>query len=178
MKKKGFTLIELMITIAIIGLLAAIALPRFTNVTEDAKVANVQGNLAGLRTASEMFMVKNETRKFSDMFKIGSDELNEEFQEFYSKGKIPPIKPGKNLDHEKVGITYGRFQEFKDVNDSTNGNGEESYWGKYAFYVYVEPVTSEKKDKDDDGVAYYNYINLYALLDDDTYGADIDWANY
>jgi len=171
MKKKGFTLIELMITIAIIGLLAAIALPKFTNVTEDAKTANVQGNLASLRTASEMFMVKNETRKFTDIFNRESDILKEEFQEFYSKGKIPPIKPGKNLDHEKVGITFGTFLEFKDMNDA-------DYWGKYAFYAYVEPVEGEKKDKDDDGVAYYNYINLYALLDEDTYGAGVDWSKY
>ncbi len=171
MKRKGFTLIELMVTIAIIGLLAAIALPRFTNATEDAKVANVQGNLAGLRTASEMFMVKNETRKFSDMFNRESDILKEEFQEFYSKGKIPSIKPGKNLDHEKIGITYGVFQEFRDMNDA-------DYWGKYAFYVYADEIKEKKEEEDKETTLYFNYINLYALLDKDTYGADIDWSKY
>lgn len=171
MKKNGFTLIELMVTIAIIGLLAAIALPRFTNITEDAKVANVQGNLANLRTASEMFMVKNDTRKFSDMFTITEDELSEEFQEFYSKEKIPPIKPGKNLDHEKVGITYGEFINFSDVNNS-------DYWREYAFYVYVEKVPNKEGDTSNNGVSHYNYISLHALLDSDTYGADIDWAKY
>lgn len=170
MKKKGFTLIELMVTIAIIGLLVAIALPRFTGVTEDAKVANVQGNLAGLRTASEMFMVKNETRKFSDMFTMGKDDLSEEFQEFYSKGKVPAIEPGRNLEHRKVGMAYGQLTSFDGVNSSN--------WGPFAYYVDVETVEGEEEDDQGKKVAYYNYIQMYALLEKDTYGAGINWREY
>lgn len=58
MKKNGFTLIELMIVIAIIALLAAVALPKFSTVTDDAKIANVRSNLSVLRTAINMFNAK------------------------------------------------------------------------------------------------------------------------
>ncbi|OQY08994.1 MAG: hypothetical protein B6I28_03790 [Fusobacteriia bacterium 4572_132] len=56
---KGFTLIELMIVVAIIALLASVALPKFANTTDAAKAANVQGNLANLRKAISMFKAKN-----------------------------------------------------------------------------------------------------------------------
>lgn len=58
MKKNGFTLIELMIVIAIIALLAAVALPKFSTVTDDAKAANVRANLSSIRTSISMFNAK------------------------------------------------------------------------------------------------------------------------
>ena len=50
-KSKGFTLIELMIVVAIIGILAAIAIPRFANLIDRAREARTQGNLGSIRSA-------------------------------------------------------------------------------------------------------------------------------
>jgi MSHA pilin protein MshA len=50
-RQRGFTLIELVIVIVILGLLAATALPRFINITQDARIASVNGVAGGLRSA-------------------------------------------------------------------------------------------------------------------------------
>ena len=53
-RQKGFTLIELVVVIVILGLLAATALPRFINVTTDARLASVNGVAGGLRSAAAL----------------------------------------------------------------------------------------------------------------------------
>jgi len=54
-KSKGFTLIELMIVVAIIGILAAIAIPRFANLIDRARQARTQGNLGSIRSSMSIY---------------------------------------------------------------------------------------------------------------------------
>lgn len=54
-KNLGFTLIELLIVVAIIGILAAIAVPNFLNAQMRARIARVESDLKALSTALEMY---------------------------------------------------------------------------------------------------------------------------
>jgi type II secretion system protein G len=58
-KQPGFTLIELLIVVAIIGILAAIAVPNFMNAQVRAKVARCQADMKSLSTALESYRVDN-----------------------------------------------------------------------------------------------------------------------
>ncbi len=56
MNRKGFTLIELLIVVVIIGILAAIAIPKFASTKEKAYIASMKSDLRNLATAEESYL--------------------------------------------------------------------------------------------------------------------------
>jgi MSHA pilin protein MshA len=63
--QKGFTIIELVVVIVILGILAAVAFPKFQDLTGDAKQAVVNGGKAALVSAAVITFAKNSGSKQS-----------------------------------------------------------------------------------------------------------------
>jgi prepilin-type N-terminal cleavage/methylation domain-containing protein len=63
--KKGFTLIELLIVVVIIGILAAIAIPKFANTKEKAYLASMKADLRNLATYEEAYAADSAGAYFS-----------------------------------------------------------------------------------------------------------------
>jgi type IV pilus assembly protein PilE len=60
-RNKGFTLIELMITVAVVAILAAVALPQYTQYVQRAKITEATSTLSDLRLRAEKYFADNRT---------------------------------------------------------------------------------------------------------------------
>ena len=60
MRKTGFTLVEILIVVIILGILAAIVIPQFTDASTDAKNSSLDSNLQALRSQCELYKVQHD----------------------------------------------------------------------------------------------------------------------
>ncbi len=116
--KKGFTLIELMVVIGVIGLLASIVLPRFGDSTDAARAAQVHGNLYNIQEAIDMFNVgEGYYPKYGTDIGAGEEgnTFSETFEKYYSKGRMPETPAGgtdvsKDRIHREKVYQWGNDQ--------------------------------------------------------------------
>ena len=73
--QKGFTLIELMIVVAIIGILAAIAIPQYQTYTAKSQVTRAVSEAAGLKTALDTCILDGKATAACDFGATGSNIL-------------------------------------------------------------------------------------------------------
>jgi len=107
MKRKGFTLVELAIVIAILGILAMYAIPKYQGMVEEARTAQAKAQLGTFRSALAIYYAKN-SGKFPSLTDVQNGTI-------FAEGSVPYVEATDQ---------NGNVLKSNSVNDGANVNND------------------------------------------------------
>jgi len=128
LRQRGFTLIELLLVLVILGVLAAIVVPKFSGRTEQARVTAAKSQIATFGTALDAFEVDN------GFYPKGKDGLNELIRQPgntpnwrgpYLKGQIPNDPWGQPYVYECPGKRNPTSYDLMSMGPDGRNGGED-----------------------------------------------------
>ena len=103
--KKGFTLVEIMIVVVIIGLLAAMAIPAFQKVRETSQTKAITNNLRQLASAADQYFLENGVTEVAQTELVGTDKYVKTLNPV--AGETYPDTITQGVDIEAIGGAPG-----------------------------------------------------------------------
>ena len=112
---KGFTLVEILIVVIILGILAAIVIPQFTEASSEARVSNLMTNLQTIRSQLLLYKTQHLENYPADGNGEGHDEFEDEMCSYSDEDGETQNTP--DSDHP-----YGPYLTSVPVNPLSNDN--------------------------------------------------------
>ena len=114
---KGFTLVEILIVVVILGILAAIVVPQFTNAANESRVGNVATQVSTIETQLELWAARN-NGAYPDLATAGQT-----WQDLVDEGyfKSIPRNPFDNLSTVGAWPATAEPDDFVIYSDATGG---------------------------------------------------------
>jgi type IV pilus assembly protein PilE len=143
--QNGFTLIELMIVVAIIGILSAVALPAYSNYVIRAKIPDATSNLATKRVAMEQYYQDNVPHTYVGAPACNSDSTSSPYYTFSCTGADAPTATAYKITATGVASMLGFVYTIDETNDksSTIASPANSSWiGTQANCWITKPAGS------------------------------------
>ena len=148
--KKGFTLVELLIVIVILGILAAIVIARFAGATKESKESNLKGNLRTLRSSLETFKANSKSNSYpptlDDLWKGTTSDVDS--KTFLERIPIDPFYRVNTIDLASVAFSPSDAATSRDTKISGGGGwAYDSQSGRVcANYKSTETVPGDPSD--------------------------------
>ena len=164
MNRSGFTLIELLIVVAIIGILAAIAVPNFQNAQTRAKVSRVYADIRATGNAIEMYKLDNNVYPGGAGLWGGAKWWEKHTYRFHVLttpiayiGTVP-IDPFQTANPQQMNSALGSIWDGGYVYDDASRTGHTlEVYGKVFLYTVRSPGPAL-----DWSLAHASYVAYYA----------------
>lgn len=166
-KPSGFTLIELVVVIIILGVLAVVAAPKFINLSQDAKVSAVKSFLGDMKSMTTLLHLQAQIKgQLGDQVTIETDYGNYEFWRGYPENKSEATNPNMYFLETFFGlsgavtetktntnrfVSYGDLSVYEDNGNSRIGYGTGTLIADKCYASYNHTGTTESFFIDTEG---------------------------